>query len=316
MQSHGAVHPGMYHSTVCYHSVAQSALTAPCARMLKESVLRAGAAGSRCRWRARCTSCTATASRIWAFPPRACSWRRMAPPNWATSAPRACWGRTPASPSRCAEHESGSELGGQRAGGAPELFLSAASADRVLKHHALIQALTSRVFTARPRAQAAGVAGAEWMAPELLPSAAVTERADVWSFGVLLWHLCTGRAPAPGAACDLQCARRPAPPHGPGPMSRVCAAAAWQMIGCPSLRSPPAVHLLVIDLCAAHAGRACVRLRQPVNGCAPNAQRLLEPAGHPALCWRKNSRSCQVYMVKCGRALSVMHSTKHAAHAR
>lgn len=46
--------------------------------------------------------------------------------------------------------------------------------------------------------------GAEWMAPELLPRAAVTERADLWSFGVLLWHLCTGHPPEAGLACDLE----------------------------------------------------------------------------------------------------------------
>ncbi len=57
--------------------------------------------------------------------------------------------------------------------------------------------------------------GAEWMAPEVLPSACVTERADVWSFGVLVWHLCTGEAPAPNAPCDLQCAP-------PSPAAHTC----------------------------------------------------------------------------------------------
>ena len=55
--------------------------------------------------------------------------------------------------------------------------------------------------------QAAGVRGAEWMAPELLPCASVSERADVWSFGVLLWHLCTGHPPEPNMACSLECAQ-------------------------------------------------------------------------------------------------------------
>ncbi|KAK9833325.1 hypothetical protein WJX81_006517 [Elliptochloris bilobata] len=59
----------------------------------------------------------------------------------------------------------------------------------------------------RPADPAVGVRGAEWMAPELLLSAAVSERADVWSFGVLLWHLCTGHPPAPDAACDLEVPR-------------------------------------------------------------------------------------------------------------
>ncbi len=60
----------------------------------------AGAAGWRCRSRARCTSCTATASRTWACRPRACCSRPTAPRAWATWARRACWGPTRARPTR------------------------------------------------------------------------------------------------------------------------------------------------------------------------------------------------------------------------
>lgn len=35
----------------------------------------------------------------------------------------------------------------------------------------------------------------EWMAPEVLRCEAVAEPADVYSYGVVLWELITGRAP-------------------------------------------------------------------------------------------------------------------------
>lgn len=40
-----------------------------------------------------------------------------------------------------------------------------------------------------------GAPGAQWMAPEVLRSEKYGEAADVYSYGVVLWEVITGRAP-------------------------------------------------------------------------------------------------------------------------
>ncbi|KAI7837018.1 hypothetical protein COHA_009096 [Chlorella ohadii] len=43
-----------------------------------------------------------------------------------------------------------------------------------------------------------------WSAPEMLWGAKCTERADVYSFGIVLWEICSGEAPERGRLRDLR----------------------------------------------------------------------------------------------------------------
>lgn len=44
-----------------------------------------------------------------------------------------------------------------------------------------------------------------WAAPELILAGRCTEKADIFSFGVVLWEICTGERPERGRMRDLRC---------------------------------------------------------------------------------------------------------------
>jgi serine/threonine protein kinase len=47
-------------------------------------------------------------------------------------------------------------------------------------------------------------------APEVLMGDRCTEKVDMFSYGVILWELITGEAPARGRLRSVKCARTPA----------------------------------------------------------------------------------------------------------
>ncbi|MQL75436.1 hypothetical protein Taro_007812 [Colocasia esculenta] len=56
----------------------------------------------------------------------------------------------------------------------------------------------SRVMTDSPMRDSASAGTPEWMAPELIRNEPFTEKCDIFSFGVIMWELCTLRKPWDG----------------------------------------------------------------------------------------------------------------------
>ena len=46
-----------------------------------------------------------------------------------------------------------------------------------------------------------------WSAPEVLMGGRCSEKVDIFSFGVVLWELCTGESPVRGRLRPVKCAR-------------------------------------------------------------------------------------------------------------
>lgn len=65
------------------------------------------------------------------------------------------------------------------------------------------------------------VATLAWSAPEMLWGAKCSEKADIYSFGIVLWEICTGEVPERGRLRDIRCAaarrraREAVERHGP-----------------------------------------------------------------------------------------------------
>lgn len=56
----------------------------------------------------------------------------------------------------------------------------------------------SRVLTTRPIKDSSSAGTPEWMAPELIRNEPFTEKCDIFSFGVIIWELCTLNRPWEG----------------------------------------------------------------------------------------------------------------------
>ncbi|CAI9087273.1 OLC1v1021308C1 [Oldenlandia corymbosa var. corymbosa] len=56
----------------------------------------------------------------------------------------------------------------------------------------------SRVMTTRPMKDSSSAGTPEWMAPELIRNEPFTEKCDIFSFGVIIWELCTLNKPWDG----------------------------------------------------------------------------------------------------------------------
>ena len=63
----------------------------------------------------------------------------------------------------------------------------------------------SRIITESPMRDSSSAGTPEWMAPELIRNEPFTEKCDIFSFGVIIWELCTLNRPWEGVPPERVC---------------------------------------------------------------------------------------------------------------
>lgn len=63
----------------------------------------------------------------------------------------------------------------------------------------------SRIVTESPTRDSSSAGTPEWMAPELIRNEPFTEKCDIFSFGVIIWELCTLNRPWEGVPPERVC---------------------------------------------------------------------------------------------------------------